>query len=135
MCCFVTTTPTSTTSWRKQHGALHMPPPLSPSNEQRMGGVHGLPLPANMLGKTSGRPRSRNKSNCCIPVDGKARVTSCSNTLSPNTATHMYQCQHVQNMFNTNCPSIHRCRILGLTTLNSLLQYINWLVWEVCSVN
>ena len=29
----------------------------------------------------------------------------------------------------------HPCRILGLTTLNSLLQYVNWLVWEVCSVN
>ena len=27
------------------------------------------------------------------------------------------------------------CRILGLTTLNSLLQYVNWLIWEVCSVN
>ena len=27
------------------------------------------------------------------------------------------------------------CRILGLTALNSLLQYITWLVWEVCSVN
>ena len=27
------------------------------------------------------------------------------------------------------------CRILGLTTLNSLLQYVNWMVWEVCSVN
>ena len=27
------------------------------------------------------------------------------------------------------------CRILGLTTLSSLLQYVNWLVWEVCSVN
>ena len=27
------------------------------------------------------------------------------------------------------------CRILGLTTLNSLLQYVNWLVGEVCSVN
>ena len=27
------------------------------------------------------------------------------------------------------------CRILGLTAFNSLLQYINWLVWEVCSVN
>ena len=26
-------------------------------------------------------------------------------------------------------------RILGLTALNSLLQYANWLVWEVCSVN
>ena len=26
-------------------------------------------------------------------------------------------------------------RILGLTTFNSLLQYVNWLVWEVCSVN
>ena len=28
-----------------------------------------------------------------------------------------------------------RCRILGLTALNSLLQYVNWLVWEICSVN
>ena len=27
------------------------------------------------------------------------------------------------------------CRILGLTALNSLLQYVNWLVWEVWSVN
>ena len=27
------------------------------------------------------------------------------------------------------------CRILGLTTFNSLLQYVYWLVWEVCSVN
>ena len=27
------------------------------------------------------------------------------------------------------------CRILGLTTFNSLLQKVNWLVWEVCSVN
>ena len=27
------------------------------------------------------------------------------------------------------------CRILGLTALNSLLQYVKWLVWEVCSVN
>ena len=27
------------------------------------------------------------------------------------------------------------CKILGLTALNSLLQYVNWLVWEVCSVN
>ena len=27
------------------------------------------------------------------------------------------------------------CRILGLTAFNSLLQYVNWLVWEVCSVN
>ena len=26
------------------------------------------------------------------------------------------------------------CRILGLTAFNSLLQYVNWLVWEVCSV-
>ena len=27
------------------------------------------------------------------------------------------------------------CRIVGLTALNSLLQYVNCLVWEVCSVN
>ena len=27
------------------------------------------------------------------------------------------------------------CRILMLTALNSLLQYVNWLVWEVWSVN
>ena len=31
--------------------------------------------------------------------------------------------------------SSNSCRILGLTALNSLLQYVNWLVWEVCSVN
>ena len=27
------------------------------------------------------------------------------------------------------------CRIFGITAFNSLLQYVNWLVWEVCSVN
>ena len=81
-----------------------MPPPLSPSNEQRMVMGHALPSPASMQGKTGGRLRSRSKSNCYIPVYGKARVTSRSNTLSPNTTMHMYQCQHVQNMFNTNCP-------------------------------
>ena len=27
------------------------------------------------------------------------------------------------------------CRILGFTTFNSLLQYVNRLVWEICSVN
>ena len=32
-------------------------------------------------------------------------------------------------------PQRTSCRILGLTALNSLLQYVNWLVWEVCSVN
>ena len=31
--------------------------------------------------------------------------------------------------------ALKACRILGLTALNSLLQYVNWLVWEVCSVN
>ena len=32
---------------------------------------------------------------------------------------------------------IHVCRILGLTALNSLLQYVNWLVWEglFCQLN
>ena len=32
-------------------------------------------------------------------------------------------------------PLMGICRILGLTAFNSLLQYVNWLVWEVCSVN
>ena len=27
------------------------------------------------------------------------------------------------------------CRIMGFTAFNSLLQYVKWLVWEVCSVN
>ena len=30
---------------------------------------------------------------------------------------------------------IGTCRILGLTAFNSLLQCVNRLVWEVCSVN
>ena len=32
-------------------------------------------------------------------------------------------------------PGFDSCRILGITALNSLLQYITWLVWQVCSVN
>ena len=32
-------------------------------------------------------------------------------------------------------PAFLFCRLLGLTALNSLLQYANLLVWEVCSVN
>ena len=43
------------------------------------------------------------------------------------------------SMTRTQLPMHQRdtksCRILGLTALNSLLQYVNWLVWEVCSVN
>ena len=100
---FVMITLTSTISWRKQLGAHHMQAPLSPSNEQGMEEEHGLLLPANMLGMTSGKLRSRNKSNCCIPIYGKVRATSHSNTSFPNIATLMYQCQHVQNMFNINC--------------------------------
>ena len=104
MHCSAATTLTYTTSWRKQPGALNMPLPLNPSNKLRMVMEHGRPLPANMLRKTSGRPRSRSKSNCYTHVFGKARVTSHLNTLSPNIAMHLYQCQPAQNTFNTNCP-------------------------------
>ena len=38
-------------------------------------------------------------------------------------------------LMDTTGPQTQPCRILGLTALNSLLQYVNWLVWEVCSVN
>ena len=76
--------------------------PSSPSNEPRMEEEYGLLLPANMLGMTSGKPRSRNKSSCCIPEYGKARATYCLSTSFPNIAMHMYQCWHVQNMFNIN---------------------------------
>ena len=40
-----------------------------------------------------------------------------------------------QMKMNPIKPIIKDCRILRLTTLNSLLQYVNWLVWEICSVN
>ena len=103
MCYFVTTSLTSITSLRKQLGTLHMLPPSSPSSEQRMEEEHGLLLPAHTLGMTSGKPRSRNKSSCCIPEYGKARATSRLSTSFPNIAMHMYQCRHVQNMFNINC--------------------------------
>ena len=99
----VTITLTYTSSWRKQHEALNMLPLSNPSNDLGMVMEHGGHLPANMLGKTSGRLRSRSKSNCCTHVSGKARVTSLSNTSSPNIAMHMYQCLPVQNTFNTSC--------------------------------
>ena len=55
-------------------------------------------------------------------------------------------CIH-HNLDTIPCPTIHPlstthtsaaerdCRILRLTTFNSLLQCVNRLVWEVCSVN
>ena len=76
---------------------------IKPFQQHRMVMEHGTHLPANMLGKTSRRLRSRSKSNCCTHVSGKARVTSHLNTSSPNIATHTYQCQPAQNMFNTGC--------------------------------
>ena len=114
MCYFMTIIPTSITSLRKQLRALHMLPSSSPSNEPRMEEEHGLLLPANMLGTTSGKLRSRNKSSCCIPKYGKAKATSRLSTSFPNIAMHMYQCWHVQNMFNINC----------LTNTNALVFYL-----------
>ena len=35
----------------------------------------------------------------------------------------------------TKQESSSSCRLLGLTAFNSLLQYLNWLVWEISSVN
>ena len=113
----VTMTLTYTSSWRKQHEALNMLPPSNPSNELRMVMEHGGHLPANMLGKTNGRLRSRSKSNCCTHVFGKARVTSHSKTSSPNITMHMYQCQPVQNTFNTSCP------MNALALVFSLMQF------------
>ena len=42
---------------------------------------------------------------------------------------------YVVGLLNVLANSKGCCRILGHTALNSLLQYVNWLVWEVCSVN
>ena len=41
----------------------------------------------------------------------------------------------IDNMLLVFIKLICCCRSLGHTALNSLLQYVNWLVWEVCSVN
>ena len=90
MLYFVITILISITSLRKQLRALHMPPLSSPSNEPRT------------EEETSGKPRLRNKSSCCIPKYEKARATSHLSTSSPNIAMHMYQCQHVLNMSNIN---------------------------------
>ena len=94
---------TYTSSWRKQHKGLNMLHPLNPSNDIGMVMEHGMHLPANMLEKTSGRLRLRNKSNCCTHMSGKDRAISCLNISSPNITMHMYQCQPVLNTFNTSC--------------------------------
>ena len=49
----------------------------------------------------------------------------CPNQLHANCLT----VHHVSHQFDSN--GTHSCRILGLTALNSLLQYVNWLVWEI----
>ena len=99
---FAMTTLTYTSSWSKQHRALHMLHPSNPSNKTGMVKEHGKHSPANTLGKISGRLRLRSKNNYCIHVSRKDKATSCLNISSPNIATHMYQCQLVLNMFNTS---------------------------------
>ena len=47
--------------------------------------------------------------------------------------TTAYNLVYATGLFFDDCKAC--CRILGLTALNSLLQYVNWLVWEFCSVN
>ena len=37
--------------------------------------------------------------------------------------------------FKAPCCCFENFRILRLTTFNALLQYVNWLVLEICSVN
>ena len=80
-----------------------MPPLSNPSKDLGMVMEHRTHLPANMLGKISGRLRLRSKSNCCTHVSGKARVTLRLNTSSPNITLHTYQCQPALNTFNTRC--------------------------------
>ena len=60
-------------------------------------------------------------SKCCKGFEDK---------FSKNGDLYKFQCRLIDHL-----KIMGICRILGLTTLNSLLQYVNWLVWEVCSVN
>ena len=96
------TTLTYTSSWRKQHGVLNMLHLSNPSNETGMAQEHGKHSPANTLGKTSGKLKSRSKNNYCTHVSGRDRAISCLSTSFPNIAMHTYLCQPVLNTFNTS---------------------------------
>ena len=55
-----------------------------------------------------------------------------------NKTIHVAHCpteEMVADFFTKPLQGSLFCRILGHIALNSLLQYVNWLVWEVCSVN
>ena len=61
-------------------------------------------------------------------------------SLKPNSIRHLIMLRkYIHHLVQDSHLSVSSdatdCRILGLTALNSLLQYVNWLVWEVCSVN
>ena len=47
---------------------------------------------------------------------------------------HLVQDSHLSVSIDATDHALD-CRILGLTTFNSLLQYVNRLVWDICSVN
>ena len=74
---------------------------------------------------------------------GKGNQTFCSKVLLPSIRMLISQCYNAQNTWNISClmstpgsvTYLRACRILGLTAFNSLLQCVNRLVWEVCSVN
>ena len=68
---FAMTTLTYASSWSKQHGVLNMPHLSNPSNDIGMVKEHGKHSPANTLGKTSERLKSRSKNNYCTLMSGK----------------------------------------------------------------
>ena len=56
-------------------------------------------------------------------------------SLKPNSIRHLIMLRkYIHHLVQDSHLSVS-CRILGLTAFNSLLQYVNRLVWELCSVN
>ena len=73
---------------------------IKPFQRNRDGEGAWKALTSQYAGKANGRLKSRSKNNYCIHISGKDKATSRLNISSPNIATHMYQCQPVQNTSN-----------------------------------
>ena len=73
---------------------------IRPFQRNRDGEGAWKALTSQYTENTNGRLKSRSKNNYCIHVSGKDKAISHLSISSPNTATHMYQCQPVLNTSN-----------------------------------
>ena len=97
------TTRMSMTNWKRHREEHHTRPLSSHSRGQNKAGRHGWQSLGSMLGRTSGRQKSSDKSNSSTHVCGRDRAIFPWKSSSPNTTMPLSRCRLVPSTSSTSC--------------------------------